>query len=257
MTERQFQPVKSADRTLEILEVLADSTERLSLAHLARALSIPKSSLHGILRTMVQRGWAETDPSGTYFGLGVRALLVGASYVDRDDVVSRTQPLLDRLGAETGETTHLGRLDGSDVVYLAKHESPHPLRMFSAIGRRVPAHSTALGKSLLAERSDAAVADLLPRPLPRLTANTVTDLETLLGELARVRATGHAADREESSDGICCFAVALPTTRPAVDALSVSIPAFRLDDEVERRVVDALTRVRDQFRRSAGAAVPT
>jgi DNA-binding IclR family transcriptional regulator len=247
VTENQFRPVKSADRTLEILEVLADSTQRLSLAHLARTLSIPKSSLHGILRTMMQRGWVETDASGSLFGLGVRSLLVGASYVQSDDVVSLCQPILDWLGNETGETAHLGRLDGTDVVYLAKRESTHPLRMFSAIGRRLPAHTTALGKALLASRPEAELRRILPAPLPVLTPHTIADIDALLSELDRVRATGVATDQEENSEGIRCFAVALHTGQPPIDAISVSVPAFRLDDNLEELIVRLLREVNNRL----------
>ena len=125
----------------------------MALVELARELDIPKSSLHGILRTMIARGWVETDATGTRFGLGVRALQVGAAYLDSDDTVGLVASLLDELAQEFGETVHLGRLDGADVVYIAKRESMHPLRLFSAIGRRLPAHATALGKALLAQRA--------------------------------------------------------------------------------------------------------
>ena len=82
-----FQPVKSAGRALDVLEALADSPGRRSLMELARDLGIPKSSLHGILRTLAQRGWVETDETGTRFRLGLRALQVGAAYLAADDVV--------------------------------------------------------------------------------------------------------------------------------------------------------------------------
>lgn len=243
----QFQPVKSSDRTLEILEVLADAPERLGLGQLARQLSIPKSSLHGILRTMVRRGWVETDPSGTVFGLGLRSLLVGSSYVERDDIVARTQPVLDWLAADLGETAHLGRLDEADVVYLAKRDSPHPVRMHSVIGRRVPAHACALGKVLLAERSDLDVAELLPDSLPVLTPATIGDRDILLADLARIRLEGFARDDEEHVEGVRSFAVALRTRRPPIEAVSVSVPSFRLDVALERRVVAALRKVHDRL----------
>lgn len=247
VTQGQFQPVKSADRTLEILELLAESPSRSTLGHLARELAIPKSSLHGILRTMVRRGWVETDASGTLFGLGMRSLLVGTSYVESDDVVVRTQPLLDWLNEQIDETTHLGRLDGPDVVYLAKHDSSHPLRMYSAIGRRLPAHATALGKALLAARTDVEVDDIVPAVLPALTPNTITDTAGLHSELQRIRSDGFAVDREENSEGISCFAVALRTSRPPADAVSVSVPTFRLNTRREHRIIEVLSQVNERM----------
>ncbi|BDZ48864.1 hypothetical protein GCM10025867_11050 [Frondihabitans sucicola] len=156
--------VKSSVRTLEILETLSRSNEKRSVATLSRELSIPKSSLHGLLRTMESMGWLETDGTGTLFGLGLRALVLGNAYIESDDVVGMAQPVLDSLAEFTGETVHLGRLDGSDVVYLAKRESRHTLRLFSAVGRRLPAHATALGKAILARLPDEDVDARLEFP---------------------------------------------------------------------------------------------
>lgn len=238
--------VKSSDRTLEILERLADAGRR-TLGELARELDIPKSSLHGILRTMAQRGWVEVDATGTRFRLGLRALQVGSAYLESDDAVGLLATVLDELAAAFGETVHLGRLDGANVVYMAKRESIHPLRLYSAIGRRLPAHATALGKALLAERSDDEIAALLPEPLTRLTARTIVSTVTLRTELSGVRERGYAVDHEENTDGIVCVAMAVPLHRPAVDAISLSIPISRVAAETEERVAAALRRSVDRM----------
>lgn len=238
-----FLPVKSADRTLEVLEALAAARRRRALTELAHELDIPKSSLHGIIRTMLARGWVEADATGTRFGLGIRALQVGAAYVDANEAVGLLGSLLDDLSAQFGETVHLGRLDGGQVVYLAKRESIHPLRLFSAIGRQLPAHATALGKALLAERADDEVDQLLAWPLARLTVRTLTEPAELHAALAGVRRHGYAVDREENSDGIICFAVSLPLASPAAEAISVSVPLSRVAPDTEDRIVAALRAV--------------
>ncbi|WP_326555257.1 IclR family transcriptional regulator [Micromonospora sp. NBC_01813] len=249
-----FQPVKSAGRTLEVLEALAAAPERQSLGDLARLLEIPKSSLHGILRTMTQRGWVETDPTGTRFGLGVRALQVGAAYLTADNAVSLLDAVLDGLARQFGETVHLGRLDGPHVVYLAKRESVHPLRLYSAIGRQLPAHATALGKALLAEHPDDTVERVLTWPLRRMTRHTIDDPDALRAALAEIRERGYAVDREENTEGIVCVAMAMPLRRPATDAISLSIPTARVDAAVEARIVEALRNAAGQIR-SAGALI--
>nr|MDT0662237.1 IclR family transcriptional regulator [Micromonospora sp. DSM 115978] len=232
--------VKSAGRALDVLEALADAPRRYSLVELARALGIPKSSLHGILRTLIRRGWVEADPTGTRFGLGVRALQVGAAYLESDDATGLLAGVLDGLAAQFGETVHLGRLDGPHVVYLAKRESVHPLRLYSAIGRQLPAHATALGKVLLAERTDETVDRLLTWPLPALTGRTITDPTSLHAELAAIRERGHAVDHEENTEGIVCFAMAVPLQSPATDAISLSVPVARLGPQSEERIATAL-----------------
>jgi DNA-binding IclR family transcriptional regulator len=238
-------PVKSADRTLEVLEVLAASPTRRSLVELSRALDIPKSSLHGILRTMARRGWVETDPTGTRFGLGVRALEVGAAYLDADDAVGLVSGVLDDLARQFGEAVHLGRLDGPDVVYLAKRESVHRLRLYSAIGRKLPAHATALGKVLLARCPDPD--GQLRWPLPRLTSRTITHRDALHAELRQTRNRGYAVDREENTEGIVCFAIAVPFADPPTDAISISVPVARIGPESENRIAGALARAMDQL----------
>ncbi|GAA2401534.1 IclR family transcriptional regulator [Catellatospora methionotrophica] len=243
-------PVKSADRTLELLEALAEGGPR-GLVELSRELDIPKSSLHGLLRTMSQRGWVEADATGTRFGLGVRALQVGAAYLDSGDSIELVNAALDALAERFGETVHLGRLDGPNVVYIAKRESAHPLRLFSAIGRRLPAHATALGKALLAARPDGEVDRLLEWPLAALTSHTITAPDALHAELDRIRDTGHAEDREENTEGIMCLAVAVPLRSPAVDAISVSVPLARLRDTTAADIVAALHHHTAQLRAAA------
>jgi DNA-binding IclR family transcriptional regulator len=235
-----FQPVKSAGRTLDLLELLAEQPRLWTLVDLARELGIPKSSLHGLLRTLTSRGWVHTDDTGNRFRLGMRALRVGAAYLDGDDTVGLIGGVLDELSRRFGETVHLGRLDGGQVVYLAKRDSVHRLRLYSAIGRRLPAHATALGKALLAEHPDPEADRMVSWPLARLTPHTVGDRPTFHAALAGVRADGYAVDREENAEGINCLAMAVPLAVPAVDAVSISVPVTRLGPELEASIVAAL-----------------
>jgi DNA-binding IclR family transcriptional regulator len=222
--------VKSADRTVELLELLAGYNEPLTLSEIHRELAYPKSSLFVLLRTLVARGWVETDRRGTGYSIGVRALLVGTSYLDRDPAIRAATRVLELLRAEVNETVHLARLDGPDVVYLASRESAHHLRLTSRVGRRVPAHATALGKALLAGLTDDEVDAMLPARLEALTPVTTVDREALFAELAAVRERGYAAERGQNTPGLGCFAVALDYRKPPTDAISCSVPYARLDD---------------------------
>ncbi|SDX02776.1 IclR family transcriptional regulator [Lysobacter enzymogenes] len=232
--------VKSADRTVMLLEVLAASPHAMTLTELQQALDVPKSSLYMLLQTLVARGWLSCDLRLGTYGIGVRALLVGTSYLDQDPVVQAAAQVISELRVRINETVHLARLDGGDVVYLASRESQHHLRVISRVGRRVPAYATSLGKALLAARSDAEVDALLPAKFVALTENTVRDRRALHRQLAEVRARGYAFEREENTPGLCCFAVALPHGLLAQDAISCSVPLARLDPEHERQVLDGL-----------------
>lgn len=246
--DSEFQPVKSAGRVLEVLEVLASTGPR-SMRDLADHLGVPKSSMHALLRTMQHYGWLELDATGKQYGLGVHALLVGSAYVDGDDVVARTAPILDTLAENTGETVHLGRLEGDHVVYMAKRESIHPLRMFSAVGRRLSAYSTALGKCLLADLTDDELAARIPEKLEAPTPKAITDPELLIKDIRRARVRGYAIDDEETTPGLRCFAIALPQRSSTQDAISISVPVFRLDDERQEEIVRLLFEARYSFAR--------
>jgi DNA-binding IclR family transcriptional regulator len=254
----RYGTVKSADRTVELLELLAMAERRLTLTELHRELNYPKSSLFMLLQTLVARGWVEADRDRTAYGIGVRALLVGTSYLDHDPVVRVAVRVLERMRDQVDGTFHLARLDGPDVVYLASRGSRHHLPRASRLGRRAPAASTALGKILLAQRPWAEVDALLPVPLPPLTPRTVTDRVQLRAQLARVRAGGYSFDREENTPGLCCFGVAVATRAPVVDALGCSVPLERLTDQYGRQVVEALLtgarQLTDLLRRNGLAA---
>ncbi|MGX1761898.1 IclR family transcriptional regulator [Streptomyces lydicus] len=239
--------VKSAVRTVELLEYFAHRPGMHSLSSVQEAVGYPKSSLYMLLRTLVDLGWVETEATGTRYGIGVRALLVGTSYIDGDEVVAAARPMLDRLCDDTTETIHLARLDGTDVVHLATRQSPHSLRPFTRVGRRLPAHSTALGKALLATYTDDQVREMLPPTLARLTEHTLTDREQLIEELHAVRERGCAVDREENTLGLRCFGVAIPYRAPARDAVSCSVPAARLTPAREQTIRDALFDARDRL----------
>jgi DNA-binding IclR family transcriptional regulator len=229
--------VKSAVRTVALLELLAARGDRPArLDELAEELDVPRSSMYQLLRTLVDCGWVRTDTTGSLYGIGIRTLLTGTSFLDSDPRVRAVRPYLDEASDALGETIHLARLDGPHVVYLATRESHEYLRTISRVGRRVPAHAGALGKALLAERTDSELP--LPEgPLAALTENTHTDRVALLADLAGVRERGYSIDHEETVTGIAGFGFAVRCDTPAVDAISCSVPVARLTGERQEHVV--------------------
>ncbi|MEU9557412.1 IclR family transcriptional regulator [Streptomyces fumanus] len=242
--------VKSAARTVELLELLAARGDRPArLQELADELRVPRSSMYALLRTLISRGWVRTDATGSLYGIGLHALLTGTGYLDSDPRVRIVRPYLDEASEALGETIHLGRLDGRDVAYLATRESHEYLRTISRVGRRLPAHAGALGKALLAERPDE---DLPEGPYQALTPHTHTGRESLAADLAGVRRRGYSVDREEGVLGIVGFGFALRYDNPAQDAVSCSVPVARLTPAHERRIVAVMREIRAK----AEASVP-
>ncbi|WP_405885293.1 IclR family transcriptional regulator [Streptomyces sp. NBC_01136] len=236
--------VKSAARTVALLELLAGRGDRPArLDELAAELGVPRSSMYQLLQTLVDCGWVRTDTTGSLYGIGIRALLTGTSYLDGDQHVRVVRPYLDEASDALGETIHLARLDGPNVVYLATRESHEYARTLSRVGRRIPAHAGALGKALLAERPDSELP-LPAEPLTALTENTHTGRAGLLADLAEVRERGYSTDREETVPGIAGFGFALRYDTPAVDAISCSVPVARLTEEHGARIVSVMREMR-------------
>jgi DNA-binding IclR family transcriptional regulator len=236
-------PVKSAARALDLLDEIAAHGPGTQL-QLSTRLKIPKSSLHALLRTMVDRGWLQTDPTGSVYQLGIHSLVVSSAYLDGDPVLARATSVLDEVAGATEETVHLGRLDGPDVIYTAKRESMHPLRMHSAVGRRLPAYATSLGRALLAEMPVEDRGAMVPEHISAITPNTTTDKDAVLEIIDRAAYQGYATESEESCMGVRCFGVALPFTHHAVDALSVAVPISRLGDGREDLIIETLLSVK-------------
>ncbi|MEU5597487.1 IclR family transcriptional regulator [Streptomyces sp. NPDC020298] len=248
--------VKSAARTVELLEVLAARGDRPArLQELADELGVPRSSMYALLQTLIGRGWVRTDVTGSLYGIGIHALLTGTGYLDSDPRVRAVRPCLDEASETLGETIHLGRLDGRDVAYLATRESHEYPRTISRVGRRLPAHAGALGKALLAERPDA---ELPEGPYEALTPNSRTTRESLAADLAETRARGYSVDREEGVLGIVGFGFALRYDSPAQDAISCSVPVARLTPGHEERIVAVMREIRAKIETvgpAAGGAV--
>ncbi|WP_431880309.1 IclR family transcriptional regulator, partial [Micromonospora marina] len=233
-------PVKSAERTVRILETLAASPTRLTLSELQERMGYPRSSLHALVRTLRELKWVESDESGLAFGVGPHALLSGTAYLDRDRALPYAYETLEDLRAEVGYTIHYARRDDAHVLYLASRESRDSVRVVSRVGRRLPAHLTALGQALLAELTADEVTRILPADLEKATAHTMTDRAALYAELDAVRQRGWAFEREQGTEEVACVAVPVGYRIPATDAISCSMPARLADGEELDRVVKAV-----------------
>ncbi len=221
--------VKSARRVLELLEYLSGAPEGATFQQLADELGLPKSSLHGLLTTLIDQGWVDLHESSRQYRIGLRLWQVAQSFSKLDLLANVAHRHLAAARDELNETVQLAVLDGIDNVYVAKVESAHPLRLVSHVGSRLPAYATGLGKVLL--------ADLEPTELRRRMANvefrpfttrTVTSLDNLERSLAEIRARGYGEDEGEYTAGVYCVAVPVRGTDGAViAAMSCSIPSAR------------------------------
>lgn len=228
--------VKSALRAVELLELLTFAERPLSFGQIGDALGYPRSSLHGLLGTLVRRGWVETADGGSY-ALGIRAWEAGHSYMRVQPLAERARRYMERVRDELNETVQMAILDGRWNVYIAKVDGTQQLALQSEVGRRLQAHATGLGKALLAGLDAPQVDSLFEGvKLERFTPATIASKEELHRELARVRLRGYATDEEEYTPGVRCVAApVLDHEGRVVAAMSVSVPTVRFRGTVRSR----------------------
>jgi DNA-binding IclR family transcriptional regulator len=225
--------VKSAHRALSILELLAQSDRPLTFAEIGTALSLPRSSLFGLLNTLRDRGWIDLAEGERGYRLGIRTLEAGNAYQRSLDLLVIAKPHMERIRDVLDETVQISVLEGRHNVYLDKVEGGQRLRLDSEVGRRLPAHATALGKVLLADLDVDTVAKLFDGiELETFTATTIGSLGALHESLATIRTQGFSEDREEYTVGVRCVALPIHNhTGRTIAAVSVSFPTVRFTPE--------------------------
>lgn len=251
--------VKSAQRALELLEVVARYPDGVSFVELADQLTYPRSSLHGLLHTVVSMKWLTLDPDDRRYSIGVKPWEVGQAFRRSRDLVIRARRSLREANEALDETVQLGILDDLDVVYLDKVEGTQPLRLVTSVGSRLPAYVTGIGKALLSGLPDAVLEERFAgQALPGYTAHTITAGDRLIDILKAVRAQGYATDDGEYSTGVYCVAVPIADRAgQIVAALSASVPSARLEsgDVTTERMIAVLTEASQAISRSLDSGV--
>jgi DNA-binding IclR family transcriptional regulator len=221
--------VKSADRTVQILEAFAAAGEPLGIAELARRLAIPVSACHGLIRTLELRGYLYELGLRKGWYPTLRWLQQARAVAAHDPMLERVAPLLEALGQATGETVVFGKRSGTEVVYLNVVESPHSIRYSAQAGERKPLHSSSAGKALLGALPAAERAALLDRlKLVRVTSNTIVRRELLEKDLEAGAQRGWYATRGENVADV--HALAAPVRIDGeLHAVVVAGPAHRIE----------------------------
>ncbi|MFO1197831.1 MAG: IclR family transcriptional regulator [Burkholderiaceae bacterium] len=212
---------------IALLEMLAHSDRPLGVTELAARAGLGKSNAHRLLQALVELGYARHDADAGTYSVSIRLWELGSAVLANLDLRRVAEPWMQRLLEDTRETVHLSVLDGDEVVYVHKLDSPEPVRAYSQIGGRAPAHCVATGKAMLAWQDDARLA-ALSRRLVRHSPRTVTDPGEFLREMARIRQAGWASNRGEWRESVGGVAA------PVLDAGGRAIAAIGLSGPIER-----------------------
>jgi DNA-binding IclR family transcriptional regulator len=219
-------PVKSADRVLDIFELLTSEPDGLTVSEISARLGIARSSAHGLVQTVAQRGYLRRDHrDGKRVALGASLVQLGLNVTDRLELRTIARSPLERLVAATQDTVLLAVPEHGNLVYLDKiFSDQRGFRTDPRASARRPLHASSMGKALLAAAGDESVSALLEgNDLERVTEFTIVNVDTLIEELRRTRTRGYAIDEQEAVLGVCCVGAPIRDhTAQLIGAISLS-----------------------------------
>lgn len=231
-----------------VLDLFTVEEPEWGVSEVSEALDIPRSSTHALLASLVDIGLLQCRVRGRY-RIGWRVVELSEALRGRVDVRSLAAPVLDKLVAHHGETSHLAVMERMQVLYVDKVMGSHNVTVQGArVGARLDLHCTGVGKLLLAYQGQADIEMFLERyPLPRRTPSTITDAGALRAELQNIRGHGFAVDRGEAVSEIHCTAAPIRDDMGVViAAISSSAPKDRYElrrPEITQAVLSAAAEV--------------
>jgi len=236
-------PAPAVTRAVAILGLLADAHgSPLSLSEIARALGIAKSSTSNLCVALEDGDMIQRTDGG--YTLGRRNLELGGAFLRSFDQVREFYKLCAEAPVLSHELLQLAVLDGTNVLYLARHEGRAPLRLSATIGDRFPAAPTAIGNALLANLEPEEVAERYSHvsEWPRLTEKSVQTLDALQAKLAATRERGYSLDEGEVFPSVVGIAMPIPPRSSGDVPMAMGASMFRTDDSADHRdrVVEAL-----------------
>lgn len=250
--------VRSVARALAILSAFDAEKPELGVTELAARTGLPKSVVHLLASTLYQAGFLDRNPFTGKFRVGLKAFEVGSLYLKGNLLEREVLPVLQTLVNAFGCNGYLGVLDRGEVVYLAIVENPGPLRIHVQVGSRTYAHTTALGKALLASLPpDTLEAWLSTHSLPALTPSTIADPGRLRADLAEVRRRGYSVALEENIPGVGAVGAAVRDRNgEVVAAISLAFLTHLVDrariEEMGRAVREAASTISQRLGAGGG-----
>ena len=234
MRETDF--ISSFAKGLSVIEAFGEATPRLSISDVSKITGLERATARRSLLTSAELGYAHYD--GKYFTLSSRILRLGHSYLSATPLPRIVQPFLDRLSETTGESASVSVLDGNEVVYIARASQRRVMSINLSPGSRLPAYCASMGRVLLAALPEQQARNILETSnLKSNTPHTLTNIDTLIEELRRVREQGYALIDQELEIGLRSIAIPLFDTRGSVvAALNIGVQAARTEvvEMVER-----------------------
>ena len=235
-----MEEVKSAKRVMQILTLMMENPNGLTISKVSLMLGIPKSSTHELLHSMSQENYLKQE--GNVYNLGIRVFEIGQAAIRNSALIQYARPIMKSIGEELKESVHLATLDGTEVVYLSKMQFRKDIRLESIMGTRLPSYATGIGKAILSTMSNDEVSELFSKIVfKQFTPKTITSINKLHKNLEEIRSKGYAEDQEEYSKGIYCYAMPIKDLQNStLGAISVSMPSLPSSQERRDKVLQLL-----------------
>jgi IclR family transcriptional regulator, pca regulon regulatory protein len=249
--------VQSLERGLAVIRAFGVDSPELRLSDVARATGLTRAAARRFLLTLVQLGYVRQD--GSTFSLRPRILELGYAYLSALSLPEVAQPHMESLVGEVNESSSVAVLDDLDIIYVARVPTRRIMSITIAVGTRLPAYATSMGRVLLAGLEPGALAERLERmEIERLTSTTVPDVNALRDRIHAARDVGWAAVDQELEQGVRSAAVPIrDASQAVVAALNVSVHATRMTmPALRREVVPRLLRTAEAIEVDLRAAAP-
>jgi DNA-binding IclR family transcriptional regulator len=231
--EKQQKIIGSVQRAIDILNLFDRRAQELGVTDIARELNLPKSTIAGLIFTLVHNNYLDQNTLTRKYRLGFKLAERAGVFLDQFDLRRVALPVLEALRDSSNESVNLAIRDGKYVIYIERMFGNNTLGMRSEIGKREFIHSTALGKAILAQLPLAEIKQFIASyDFKPVTPRTITDPAAFLEALNETKSRGFSIDDQENElGGRCVAAPILDYLGKPVAALSLSVPIQRFPEE--------------------------
>lgn len=237
-------------RGLEVLKMFSAEKPTFSLAEIASNLGVSRTTPYRILYTLEECGYVYQDSDTKRYGLKPKVLELGFTYLNSLQLPELSAFYLEQLRDTTGMSSHMGILDGNEVVYIARYPARSLANVTINVGSRLPVYATSMGKCLLAHLPEDQMEDLLLNSeLKPITKSTKTEIEDLCNELKIVKQKGYVFNKGEFEAGV--WSVACPIfgrNNEIIAAINVAAPQHTVDEMLmKKKIIPAVCEIAEQI----------
>jgi IclR family transcriptional regulator, KDG regulon repressor len=238
VNEGSFSSLRNA---LRLLNLFTSEEPELNLSDISTKLNIGISTAHRLTATLVQEGFIKKDSFTKNFRLGSSILGIGNVILSQYDLIHISQPILEQMVHQTGETAHISVLKNMQVVYLQKVDCKHPVYLLSHVGKHNPICCTSSGLAILAYQPDFYTNRVIELGLPAYTSNTITNPASLKVLLSEIRSKGYAYSREEMHKGVSSIAAPIRDfSGEVIASVSIAGPSSRINPQKQSKLSKAV-----------------